>query len=121
MGKLYNVLAVFSVGSMLALVGFGVFLVMSERLTPARAELLAAVLRGELDDWDRGQPTSQPVASTSQPASGVRGQSAEEVRAARRQDHLRHQMLERALRDVEARQRLLDHCLLYTSPSPRDS
>lgn len=111
LSRIYHALAVIALATMLALGGFGGFLVGTGKLTGPRVEKLAAVLRGELDQWPEA-PTSQP---TSQPAGGPtqRAQSAEEIRSARLNEQMQRATLERAARDVLARQTLLDKTLQH--------
>lgn len=108
MVKIYNGLAIASIATMLAGVALLGYLKGSGRLTADRMYLIGAALRGELDDYGRQMPEATVEgAEPNQP----RGRSAEEVSAARQRDHLHSQMIERAKRDVEARQRLLDQAL----------
>ena len=108
--KLYNSLAIVAIATMLAAGGSLAFLAGSGRLSAERIDTIAAVLRGELDDDSEEDAVEE--AAEEQPEQ-PRGQSAEQVRQARLRDHLRSQALERAKRDVEARQRLLDQALQH--------
>lgn len=108
MTKVYNGLALASLATMLAGGGLLGYLVGSGRLNAERMNLVAAALRGELDGYS--EPVLEETGAPDEP-DRPRGHSAEEVRAARQRDHLQSQMIERAKRDVEARQRLLDQTL----------
>ncbi len=110
LGKIYNLVAPLAVALVLAAGSFVGFLFGSGRLTATRLERIAQVLRGELD------ATPPPAAPTSAPAepaagSGARVRPAEEVRAARRRDHLESLRIERAKADLEAQRQLLDQAL----------
>lgn len=113
MAKLYGMLAIFSIATMLALGGLGTFLYGSGKINAGRLDTIAAVLRGELDESEQEPPEEAAVAEENQRDESGRAQSAEEVRAARHQSHLRMQMLERARRDMAAQRRLLDQSLQY--------
>ena len=111
MGKLANILGLFALATLLAAGGFGGYLFASGHLNAKRMELIAGVLRGELDpnaDPNAGAapaPTSQPVPEkpheTSAQAAGSR----------RQREDLENLRLERARADVDAQRRLLDQAL----------
>jgi hypothetical protein len=118
MSKIFNLFAVFSIGTVLAIGGFGVFLVLSDQLNASRAKTMAAVLRGEYDEPLDGDPNALVYVDDDEDGGtvrpvGARARSADEVRAGRRRDHMRNLMIERTRRDVEARQRLLDQTLQH--------
>jgi len=110
LGKLFGLIAVFSVATMLALSGLGVYLWSSGKMTPARIETIAAVLRGEHDAAPEDAPTTQP---TSAPAASqpFRAPSADELARQRREAQVRRAGLDRAERDVRAQRELLDQAL----------
>lgn len=110
LGKLYNLVAPLAVATVLTVGSFAGYLFASGRLTAARLERLAQVLRGELDAPPPGPaPTSAPADPA--PAASPRVRAAEEVRAARRRDHLESLRLERAKADLEAQRQLLNQAL----------
>jgi hypothetical protein len=112
LAKLYNGLAILAIATTLAVGAFVGLLFGSERLTGQRIETIAAVLRGEYDDAAADAATTQPAehGGAARP-SGTR--SAEQVRQALVGEQLRRAALERAARDVAARQELLDHAMQY--------
>lgn len=109
--KIFNLLAVISIATVLALGGMAGFLFGSGRLNQPRIEKIAAVLRGELDD----DTDSPEAAATTQPAEaddGVGGRrSAEAIKFARYDDERRRAILERAEADVRAQRDLLNQAL----------
>lgn len=112
MGKLFNLLAVFAVATLLASGGFVGYLFGAGRLNPARVETIAAVLRGELDHPQAAeQPASRPATQPAAAPPERTTRSAEEIRQARVRDQLRRATLERAASDLAARQALLDQTL----------
>ncbi|MGD8454323.1 MAG: hypothetical protein PVJ57_21125 [Phycisphaerae bacterium] len=109
MAKIYNILAIIGIATTLAFASFAGVLFGTGNLTGARLGTIAAVLRGELDDVGQsgdGTPTTQAAGDET-----GRGPTADEMRQARQADHLRGLLLERAQRDVQARQKLLDQAL----------
>jgi hypothetical protein len=109
--KLYSLLSILSIATVLAGGGFSAFLLGTGRLSAERVNEIAAVLRGELHQAPQSQPAAQ--AASGQCPSSAPAQSPEEIETARRQEHLRSHMLERATRDLEAQKRLLDQSLQY--------
>jgi hypothetical protein len=109
--KLYNLLSVLAIATLLAGGGFSAFLFGTGRLNADRVNQIGAVMRGELDQPPQSQPASQP-ASDEAPASG-HTRSAEETGSARQDDRLHAHLLERATRDLEAQKRLVDQSLQY--------
>ncbi|MBL8879940.1 MAG: hypothetical protein JNG88_12540 [Phycisphaerales bacterium] len=110
-GKLYNLVAITAVATLISTSGFVGVLYGTGKLTDARWNLILDVLRGKHDDLTQPAPTSQPA---SQPAA-VEGQtpaSAEEstkvIRDQRVMSQLQRANIERAARDVTARQTLLN-------------
>lgn len=111
MGKLYGVVSSFSVATLMAGTGFVGFLFVIGKLNPLRMELIATVLRGEMDTYREEIETraaSQPAAS--QPAPR---ESNEALRERELRDELLHAQGERALRDIEAQQALLNQTLVH--------
>jgi hypothetical protein len=125
MMRLFNALGVFAVATLLAVGGFVGFLFGTGRLSAARVELLAAVLRGELDGVAGGAPAaaSQPADATSPPVEGSLPRFVEErlatdlknlsPEARRRRVELERLRLERAAADMEARRSLLEQTLQH--------
>ncbi len=111
MSKLYNLLAIFAISSLLASTGVLGYLVGAGKLSPLRAELIARVLRGELDAPP--PPASQPAASQPAEEEPRRARTADEVREMRRMEHLESLRLERARRDLAAQKELLDQALAH--------
>jgi hypothetical protein len=108
-GKLLNMLGMVALASGFSLGGFVGYLFVTGKLNGAKMELIARVLR---DEPHASPAATQPAAS--QPAMGdsaPRQQSADEVRVARRQAQLQRAALERAARDVQARQDLLEQAM----------
>ena len=112
--KVYNALAIVAIANMLALGGFAGFLIhrrqayaragwRSYRFRPARRDGRRPPHRG------RGRRLKEPTRI--RPPSPSVAASGEEVRMAREHDRMRHLEIERARRDVEARQQLLDQSL----------
>jgi hypothetical protein len=112
LAKLYNGLAILAIATTLAVGAFVGLSFGSGRLTGERIETIAAVLRGEYDDAAGDAATTQPVERDGAVRpSGTR--SAEQVRQALVSGQLRRAALERAARDVAARQELLDHAMQH--------
>ena len=109
--KVYNALAIVAIANMLALGGFAGFLIIGGKLTPERAEAIASVLRGEMDEAAAAEEGDVEGTDEGAAAGPERRRSGEEVRMAREHDRMRHLEIERARRDVEARQQLLDQSL----------
>lgn len=111
--KLFNTVATIALASVLAAGGFVGYLVGTGKLNAARVELVADVLRGKLDQLPdpNAVPASQP---TTQAAREVpRAPTEDEVRELRKREHLERLAAERAVRDLEAQQRLLDQALQH--------
>lgn len=108
-GRLFSAVGIVAVATLLAGGGFIGYLVGTGRLTAARLERMAAVLRGELDGpADAGGVADPPGTEAAEPR---RATSAEEVRALRQREHLEKLEIERALADLEAQRRLLDQAM----------
>jgi hypothetical protein len=110
-GRLFNVIAVLGVATLLAGGGFTGFLFGTGRLTAERLQRIAAVVRGEASP--RASPTTAPA---SQPAGEERTEPAstkpaESPEARHQHVELERLRLERATQDLVARQRLLDQAL----------
>jgi len=109
-GKLYNAVAVLAIAHILALGALVGMLYARGQLTPERVELIAKVLRGELDQpADEAAADGQAVAAGQDEESKKR--SEEEIRRQRRDDQLRRVLGERTYRDWVAQKRLLDQAL----------
>jgi len=105
--RLYQAIAILSVGHMAALMGVAAFLFLSGRLTPRKLEAAAAALREYSPAEQAAPPEPSPVAR--QTASAPVGQTAEDVLARARQDReLFRQYAARELREIEDRTRLAD-------------
>jgi hypothetical protein len=112
LARLYGVLAALSIASMLALGLFGSFLALSGRLNGERLAAVTAVLRGELPAApapEAAEPASQPQP----PSAEHKRRSEEEIHQQHVQDQLTRALAERALRDIAARQELLDRALQH--------
>lgn len=97
---------------MLALGIFGSYLAFSGRLNAERLDAIAAVLRGELP----ASPAAEPQGAASQPQPSPvehKRRSADEIHQQHVQDQLTRALAERALRDIAARQELLDRALQH--------
>lgn len=112
-GKLYNLLAIFAVATLLSTSGFVGVLYGTGKLNESRWNLILDVLRGNHDDLAQPPTTTQPTAT--QPASNrapTKPASAEEstqvIREQRVMAQLQRANIERAARDVAARQTLLN-------------
>lgn len=118
MAKLYNMIAMAAVATMLAGAGFSAYLFGSGRLNAARLDTMAAVMRGEYDDEDPA-PDEQTAATDAEledhesPEQPRAGRSADEIRRAQQQDRQRRAALERAAEDALARQRLAEQALQH--------
>ena len=109
--KIFNLLAVISIATLLALGGMAGFLFGSGRLNQPRIEKIAAVLRCELDD-DTDSPEAAPNTQPAEADHGAGGRlSAEAIKFARYDDERRRAILERAEADVRAQRDLLNQAL----------
>jgi flagellar motility protein MotE (MotC chaperone) len=111
LSKLYNLLSILSIATLLAGSGFSAFLFGTGRLSAERVKEIGAVLRGEFDQVPASQPATQPASEQS--LSSAPARSIEDIQAGRQQERLRAHLLERATRDLEAQRRLLDQSLQY--------
>jgi hypothetical protein len=110
LSKLYNLVAVVAIGSLLALGGLGGYLAGAGHLNRERVTLLAAVVRGEHDDLLHPEPEPEAdVATEPEEASGVR--AADALRTALLDKQLTDARLDRVLSDIAARQQLLDQAV----------
>ncbi len=112
LAKLYNGLVILAIATTLAVGAFVGLLFGSGRLTAERIETMAAVLRGEYDEDATDVTTTQP-AEQDEAARPSGTRSAEQVRQALVSEQLRRASLERAARDVDARQELLGHAMQH--------
>ncbi len=113
LSKLFNLVAILALATLISSSAFVGYLVASGALTAARAAQIAAVLRGEYD----AEAAPEAHASTTQPAhaepSAAPGSGARvhHLEGGLARDQLRRASLERAERDVRARQALLDQAM----------
>lgn len=104
MGKLYPLLSIFAIATVLSWGGMAGYLAASGRLGRTALEQIVRVLRGEPLT---PPPASQPAASQPVVEEEHGARSTDEIKAQRKHEHLQHLRLERAQRDVEARVALL--------------
>lgn len=117
MNKIFHLASIVSVVTLLMLTGFGGFMFASGKVTPAKLDQIAEVLRNdnpveaqEVSEDAQGVPTTQPAATE----EGAEDEeltdeipTAEQVERQRLRDHLTGLRLARAKQDVLARQDLL--------------
>jgi hypothetical protein len=111
--KVFNAMGAFALATLLASGGFVGYLFGTHRLSAQRLETMAGVLRG---DFDVGAPpTTEPAAApvTSAPAQEPPVSTVEELKKTRKRERLELLATERAVRDLEARRRLLDQVLQH--------
>ncbi len=116
LSRVYGMVAAFAVATLLGVGGFAGYLAGSGHLTGPRAELIAAVLRGELDDWKAGESHEAEEHAETQPAESEahapgHAPAAEAAEAREKAETLEAMRLERAESDLLARQRLLEQVL----------
>ncbi|MFO0839159.1 MAG: hypothetical protein U1D55_11625 [Phycisphaerae bacterium] len=113
LSKLYNFLAIIAIATVLSSAGFLGYLAGTGKLTGERIEAIAAVLRGDAPklaaNGERETATTQPAEGGS--AEALENTSVDDIAEARAREQLRRASLERAERDVRARQELLDQAL----------
>ncbi|MBN2445925.1 MAG: hypothetical protein JXO22_04330 [Phycisphaerae bacterium] len=108
LGKLYGLLAVLSIATLLAGGGVTGYLAASGQLTPERMQLVGEVVRGEHDDLlvpEEDAPTTQPAL---EPGAAIDARKLELLRDSLGIRQLADARLERILSDITARQSLLD-------------
>jgi hypothetical protein len=108
--RIYDALAIIALSTLLSTSGLAAYLFSVGRLNVERLETIAAVLRGEsLVAPGAAEAAAAPPPPSSQPAlaQAEGAPTAEELREARRRGHIESLRLERARRDLEAQQRLL--------------
>lgn len=115
MSKIYDVLAVLSVSTVLALVGVVGVMYGQGRLDSENVSKIADILRGQ-DAAATSQPAaSQPAEAGAEPketgAAGPTSRSTDELREQRKAERLRRAALERATEDLLAQKRLIDQAL----------
>lgn len=110
MSKLYGLLSILSIATVLATGSFCAYLVFEGKLNGERVEKIAAVLRGELDMAAASQPTSAPASQPMEEETHVR-RSAEELKAHKREERLQRAILDRAAADTKAQRDLLNQAL----------
>lgn len=110
-GKLYNLVAIFAVATLLSTSGFVGVLYGTGKLTAPRWNLILDVLRGRHDDLTEPPDPAQAVATT-QPAQLDAAYTAEDatqvIRERRVLAQLQRATIERAAQDIAARQALLN-------------
>ncbi|GEM_PF-853268 len=122
--KLFNGLAAISLATVLALGGVVGYLFGSGHLSADRLQIMARLMRGELDDLPglRGSATAEgqsgPGAASQPRPAGPDSETfsattEDELRRARQRQHLEMLELERAARDLQAQRRLLDQVLQH--------
>lgn len=113
LAKLFNTVATLALATVLAGGGFIGYLFGTGKLNTARVELVADVLRGQLDELPdpHAVVTTQPTTQAAREAP--RAPTEDEVRELRKREHLERLATERAVRDLEAQQRLLDQALQH--------
>ena len=107
--KILSLTGLLALATVLSTGGFCAYLVGTGKVNASRLETIAAVLRGELDEPPDEPEVEPTVVAEELETEGVR--SAEEAQAQRRREHLQKLAVERALADLEAQRRLLDHAL----------
>ncbi|MCH7870512.1 MAG: hypothetical protein IID33_02315 [Planctomycetes bacterium] len=110
--KLYGLVAIISVALLLAGSGFVGYLLYADKLTVERLELVASVLRGELDDALEDEE-AQPAGDEQTPGGRHAARSASEIDDARRHQQMQSAVLDRSADDAAARQTLLDQTLAH--------
>lgn len=112
LSKLYGLVAIMSVAALLAGSGFVGYLIYAGKLTEGRLDLVASVLRGELDDELDSEDAETDAAAGADEAEHV-VRSSEEIDAARRHQQMQSAVLDRAAADAGARQGLVDQTLQH--------
>lgn len=102
--RLFQLLSIFCIATVLSWGGMAGYLAASGRLSHSALEQIVRVLRGESIT---PPPASQPAASQPVEPEEPRARSADEIKVQRQHEHLQNLTLERAKRDVEARVALL--------------
>lgn len=111
--KLFNTVSAIALATLLAGGGLVGYLLGTGKLNSGRLEIMAAVVRGELDDRSSSPPAAGQPAGNEGAAQAPRACTAEEVRELRKREHLEMLEAERAARDLEAQRRLLDQALQH--------
>jgi hypothetical protein len=111
--KLFNLVAVVSIGTLLALGGIVGYLSGSGQITPQRWQWMLEVARGEHDEVLTPQEAADPNAPVQQEDEAIflRDQRESNLRDRIRAKHLLDAQVERALKNVVARQELLDQAM----------
>lgn len=112
--KLFNLLAVVSIGTLLAIGGIAGYLVGGGQLTPDRMRWMFEVARGDHDEKLTPEEMVDPNAAANAADETVilRERRTETLRDRIRAKHLLDAQVERALKNVVARQELLDQAML---------
>jgi hypothetical protein len=111
--KLLNIVSALALATLLAAGGFVGYLFGTGHLNAGRIELVARVLRGQLDQVPHDEPVPAASAAATQPAPQRLAPSPEEMQAQRQRERLTSLELERAASDLDARRRLLDQALQH--------
>jgi hypothetical protein len=109
--RLFNLLAIVSIGTLLAVGGIVGFLGQQGHLTGDRLQLIAEVVRGEHDDLLSEEVVEDPNAGIAEEPVHAAGRSAEALRAKVGAQRLLDAKLERTLNNVVAQKRLLDQAM----------
>lgn len=110
MSKLFGLLSVLSIATVLATSSFCAYLFAGGKLNAERIEKIAAVLRGELDSAASSQPSSAPTTQPHTEEEPARP-SAEELRVRKKEERLQRALLERAAADAQAQRELVNQAL----------
>lgn len=113
LSKLYNLLAIFSVATIVATGGFSGYLFATGRLSADQVSQFKAVLRGDSIQNQKSKIQNAPAATQPAPNDQTAKTKSEpppveDPRAALRRDQLQRALLDRAAADVTARQTLLN-------------
>lgn len=122
-GKIFNVLGVLSISTLLAAGGFAVYLAATDRLNAQRLETIAAVLRASSEPpavseaSKTGGPSTDPAVGEAGPPTR---QAAEEAQARRQRERLEGLEIERAVEDLRAQERVLDQIMAHVVQQQED-
>lgn len=124
MSRVFNMVAAFAIATMLGIGGFVSYLAGTGHLSGSRVELIAAVLRGDLDGWTAGATPTEAEHAETQPAASqparAHARAAEEVAAREKAESLEAMRLERARADLEARERVLNEVLAHVEAAHKE-
>lgn len=122
LGKVYHILSIVGIATMLAWMAFFGYLVLFEGLDAERSKTIGAVLRGELDDyWEQQAAAQQADSETAMadtepnppdaPQEDAKTPSSEEVQAQRQEQSLRGHLLDQQIRVLRSQKELVDQAL----------